>query len=147
MKLSGYLFTLAITASSINAVQAAEYEVKMLNRGEKGIMVFEPDYIVAEKGDTIRFIPTDKGHNVEGIKGMLPDNVENFKSPFNEEFTLQLTEEGFYGVKCTPHYAMGMVALISVGTPQNEEQIQNAKNPPKAKKLFKELFEQITLSK
>ena len=52
--------------------QAAEIEVLMLNKGAKGAMVFEPDLIVAAPGDTIRFVPTDKGHNVETIKGMLP---------------------------------------------------------------------------
>ncbi len=26
-----------------------------------------------------------------------------------------MTQEGLYGVKCTPHYAMGMVALLQVG--------------------------------
>nr|WP_249730243.1 plastocyanin/azurin family copper-binding protein [Chelatococcus sp. YT9] len=29
---------------------------------------------------------------------------------------IDFTETGFYGVKCTPHYDMGMVMLIQVGT-------------------------------
>ena len=44
---------------------AAEFEVKLLNKGEKGAMVFEPDYIKAAPGDTIcrfrrsrPFVPT-----------------------------------------------------------------------------------------
>ena len=45
----------------------------MLNKGEKGSMVFVPDLIAAAPGDTIRFVPTDKGHNMETIKGMLPE--------------------------------------------------------------------------
>ncbi len=41
---------------------AETFEVKMLNRGEKGTMVFEPDYLELEPGDRIRFIPTHKSH-------------------------------------------------------------------------------------
>lgn len=55
--------------------EAAEFEIKMLNKGEKGAMVFEPSFVKAAPGDTIRFVPTDKGHNAETIKGMLPDGA------------------------------------------------------------------------
>ena len=142
MKLFAYGIAFIVAGISISAAQAAEYEVKMLNRGEKGTMIFEPDFVKAEKGDVVRFVPTDKGHNVQSIKGMLPEGVEKFKTPYNEEFALELTEDGYYGIKCSPHYPMGMVALISVGNPANEEQAKKAKNPPKARKLFKQLFEQ-----
>jgi pseudoazurin len=129
------------------AAGAAEFEVKMLNKGEKGSMVFEPDLIVAAPGDTIRFVPTDKGHNVETIKGMLPEGVEAFKSKFNEEFTVTLDTEGVYGVKCTPHYAMGMVALIRVGDPGNLEEAKAVKQTGKAKSVFAELFGQVVAAK
>ena len=121
---------------------AAEIEVHMLNKGAKGAMVFEPDLIIAAPGDTIRFVPTDKGHNVETIKGMFPEGVEPFKSKFNKEFTITLDAEGVYGVKCTPHYAMGMVALIQVGEPANLEDAQAVKQSGKAKIVFAELFGQ-----
>jgi len=127
----------------VGAASAAEIEVHMLNKGAKGSMVFEPDFIVATPGDTIRFIPTDKGHNAESIKGMLPDGVEAFKSKFNEDYTLKIDQEGVYGIKCTPHYAMGMVALIKVGAPVNLTDAQNAKQTGKAKKVFEELFTQV----
>ncbi|WP_048645868.1 pseudoazurin [Nitratireductor soli] len=136
---------LTISAAVIlaGAAGAAEIEVLMLNKGEKGSMVFEPDLIVAAPGDTIRFVPTDKGHNVETIKGMLPEGVEAFKSKFNEEFTITVGEEGVYGVKCTPHYAMGMVALIRVGEPANAEEARAVKQPGKAKAAFADLFGQV----
>ncbi|MFC3722972.1 pseudoazurin [Neoaquamicrobium sediminum] len=124
------------------AAQAAEIEVHMLNKGAKGAMVFEPDLIVAAPGDTIRFVPTDKGHNVETIKGMFPEGAEPFKSKFNEEFTVTVTAEGVYGVKCTPHYAMGMVALIQVGEPANADEAKAVKQTGKAKAVFAELFGQ-----
>lgn len=125
------------------AAGAAEIEVKMLNKGEKGDMVFEPDLIVAAPGDTIRFVPTDKGHNVETIKGMFPEGAKAFKSKFNEDFSVTLDAEGVYGVKCTPHYSMGMVALIRVGEPANAETAQAVKQTGKAKALFTELFGQV----
>tara|TARA_R110002020_G_scaffold16823_1_gene59307 strand:+ start:3789 stop:4232 length:444 start_codon:yes stop_codon:yes gene_type:complete len=124
------------------AAQAADIEVHMLNKGAKGAMVFEPDLIVAAPGDTIRFIPTDKGHNVETIAGMLPDGAEPFKSKYNKEFTVTLDAEGVYGVKCSPHYAMGMVALIRVGDPANAADARAVKQSGKAKAVFTELFGQ-----
>lgn len=113
---------------------AAEHEVHMLNKGEAGAMVFEPAFVRAEPGDTIRFIPTDKSHNVESIADILPEGVEAFKSKINDEYTLTVSEAGLYGVKCTPHFAMGMVALIQVGdAPANLEAAQTAKMPKKAR--------------
>lgn len=125
---------------------AAEIEVKMLNKGEKGMMVFEPDFVSAAPGDTIRFVPTDKGHNVETIKGMIPEGAEAFKSKFSEEFTITLDKEGVYGVKCTPHYGMGMVALIEVGEPVNLAEAKAVKQSGKAKAAFAELFGQAVAS-
>ena len=122
---------------------AAEVQVKMLNKGAQGAMVFEPASAKLKPGDTVRFIPTDKGHNVETIKGMLPEGAEAFKSKFNEVFTVTLDKEGVYGIKCTPHYAMGMVALIEVGTPGNLEEAKAVKQPGKAKTAFAELFGQV----
>jgi len=139
------LAALALSAAVMvaGAARAAEIEVNMLNKGEKGAMVFEPDLIVAAPGDTIRFVPTDKGHNVESIKGMLPEGAEAFKSKFNEEFTVTVTAEGVYGVKCAPHYAMGMVALIRVGEPANADAAEAVKQTGKAKAVFAELFGQV----
>lgn len=143
------LAALALGAAVIvaGAAQAAEIEVQMLNRGEKGAMVFEPDLIIAAPGDTIRFVPTDKGHNVETIKGMFPEGAEPFKSKFNEDFRITLDAEGVYGVKCAPHYAMGMVALIRVGEPTNVDEAQSVKQKGKAKAVFAELFGQALAAK
>src|SRR5690606_31708961 len=122
-------------AAGILAVLAApalaeNIEVHMLNKGAEGAMVFEPAYIKANPGDTITFVPVDKGHNVESIKDMIPAAAEKFKSKINENYVLSVTEPGAYFVKCTPHYAMGMVALIVVGdNPANLEEIVAAKKP------------------
>lgn len=136
--------SLALGAAVIfaGAASSAEIEVHMLNKGAKGAMVFEPNMIIAAPGDTIHFIPTDKGHNVETIKGMIPEGAEPFKSKFNEKYTVTLATEGIYGVKCSPHYAMGMVALIKVGAPANADAAKAVKQSGKAKAVFAELFGQ-----
>jgi pseudoazurin len=139
--------TMAIALLFSSMLHAAEFEVKMLNKGEKGAMVFEPDFIKAMPGDTVRFIPTKKGHNVESIKGMLPEGVKKFKSKFNKEFVLTVEKDGLYGVKCSPHYSMGMVALISVGEPTNEANAMSVKQKGNVKKRFKAIFEEYEASK
>ena len=126
----------------VGSAQGAEIEVKMLNVGAKGPMVFEPDFVRAAPGDTIVFVPTQPGHNAESIPGMLPDGVEPFKSGFNHEYRLSVEKEGVYGVKCTPHYGMGMVALISVGTPANLDAAKAVKHPGKAQPTFQALLAQ-----
>lgn len=127
--------TIAFAAAAMTMFAAApafaeNFEVHMLNKGAEGAMVFEPAYVKANPGDTITFMPIDKGHNVESIKDMIPEGVAAFKSKINENYTLTVTEPGAYFVKCTPHYSMGMVALIVVGdNPGNLEQIIAAKKP------------------
>ena len=140
-----FIAALALGAAVIfaGAAGAAEVEIKMLNKGEKGAMVFEPNFVSVRPGDTIRFVPTDKGHNAETIKGMIPDGAEAFKSKFNEEITVTLDKEGIYGVKCAPHYGMGMVALIEVGQPVNLTEAQAVKQTGKAKAVFTGLFGQV----
>ncbi len=134
MKLATLLAAPALVLALAGTGFAAEHEVQMLNKGAAGTMVFEPAYVKAEPGDTVRFVPTDKSHNVESIKDILPEGVEVFKSKINEEYTLTVTEAGLYGVKCTPHLAMGMVALIQVGdAPANLEAAKTAKIPKKAR--------------
>lgn len=134
-------------AMAAGAAEAAEHEVLMLNKGTKGTMVFEPNFVRAAPGDTIRFVPENKGHNAETIKGMIPDGAEAFKGQMNAEVSVTLEKEGVYGVKCAPHYGMGMVALIVVGEPVNADAAQAVKHPGKAKTAFADLFGQTVASK
>ena len=136
MRTALYSLTLLVAAVLAGNAGAEEFQIKMLNKGEKGAMVFEPDFIKAAQGDTIRFVPIDKGHNAEAIKGMLPEGVESFKSKFNEEFVLTLSAEGIYGIKCSPHFGMGMVAMIVAGAPVNLDAAKEAKlNKKSAERL------------
>lgn len=126
-----------------SAAYAENFDVKMLNKGADGAMVFEPAYVKAAVGDTITFLSTDKGHNAEGIEGMLPEGVEAFKSGMGEDYVLTLTAEGLYGVKCTPHYSLGMVALIQAGAPVNLDAALAVTQKGKAKSRFEPLFAQV----
>ena len=123
---------------------AEEHVVQLLTKGDKGSMVFQPDFIKAAPGDTIKFVPGDKTHNVETIKGMAPDGALEIKSKMGETTTVTMTQEGVYGVKCSPHYGMGMVALIVVGKPVNLDAAQAVKQVGKAKTVFPTLFAQVT---
>jgi pseudoazurin len=114
---------------------AADFEVHMLNKGAEGTMVFEPAGLKVAPGDTVTFIPTDKGHSAETIKGMLPEGAAEFKGKLNEKVTVTFEQPGVYGVKCNPHLGMGMVAAIVVGDepPANIDAFNATKLPKKAR--------------
>lgn len=137
---------IALAGFAVAPALAVDYEVHMLNKGVAGTMVFEPAYVQAQPGDTVTFIPTDKGHNVEAIKDMLPEGVEIFKSKINETYTLTVDVPGVYGVKCTPHFAMGMVGLIFVGEDtSNLEAIKAIKVPKKVGERFEAIYTELAL--
>lgn len=121
---------------------AASHEVRMVTAAD-GAMRFEPDFIRAEPGDTIRFIPVDPTHNAETIRGMLPDGAEAFKGEISEDFTVTLTEEGVYGIVCKSHYAVGMVMLVAVGEPGNLDKASRWPHPLKAREIFRKHFERL----
>lgn len=141
MKFRSILMAMSIALASTLSLSAAEYEVHMLNKGTDGkAMVFEPAFLQIEVGDTVKFIPTDKGHNAEVIKDMFPEGGTQFKGKINEEFSVTFDVPGAYGYKCAPHFAMAMVGLIVVGSePANLSAITDARGPAKVKDAFAEL--------
>lgn len=123
---------------------AAEHEIKMLNKGEAGIMVFEPAFLEIAPGDTVHFRAVDKGHNAASVDGMIPEGGATWKGGLNKDVTVTLDVDGVYGVRCVPHYPMGMVALIVVGDPSvNLEAAKLVKHRGKAKQRMAELLERI----
>jgi pseudoazurin len=125
------------------AAQAAEVEVKMLNKGTEGVMVFEPALVKIAPGDTVKFVAVDKGHNAESIDGMAPDGAKPFAGKMNEELSVTFDTAGVYGFRCKPHYGMGMVGLVVVGDATNLEKAKAVNNPGKAKQAFAKLFEKL----
>ncbi len=136
----------ALAAGAIlfaGAAGAAEFDVKMLNRGADGPMVFEPNLVKAAPGDTVHFIAADKGHDVLSIKGMVPEGAEPFEGKLSQDLTVTLTVPGVYGFKCKPHYAMGMVGVVVVGDPVNLDSAKAVKQPGRAKKVFAKLLDEV----
>lgn len=139
--LSSIVVGAAIALMALSSAEAAEVEVKMLNHGQKGFMVFEPDLVLIQPGDSVQFVAVDKGHDVVSIDGMLPAGAKPFEGKMNQDLTVKFDVPGVYGVKCKPHYGMGMVGLVAVGSPQNLDQAEAVKHPGKAKKVFSAIFE------
>ena len=128
---------IAIAALMGSGAYAETIEVQMLNQGSDGErMVFEPAFVQAAAGDTIRFVATDRGHNAEINDDMLPEGAEPFKGRINEEIEVTFDIEGVYGVICKPHFAMGMVMTIAVGDVEIPEGYLEGRIPRKAKDRF-----------
>ncbi|MBY5814562.1 pseudoazurin [Rhizobium leguminosarum] len=141
----GLIATTAALIASAAPLMAANHEVHMLNKGADGAMVFEPGFVKVAPGDTVTFVPTDKSHNVETFKGLIPDGAQEFKSKANEQYQAKFDVPGAYVIKCTPHVGMGMVALIQVGdAPANLEVIKTAKVPNMVRKRLDADLAQLT---
>lgn len=136
--------TLALGLSFVVPASAEMLEVHMLNRGDAGTMVFEPDFLHIAPGDTVKFVPVDPAHNAESIPEMMPEGAEAFKGKINQEIEVTFDVEGVYGIKCLPHYAMGMVMTIAVGdVAEVPPAYMEGRIPPNAKKRFTEQFSQL----
>ena len=56
-----------VTLLAAPLTHAETFEVKMLNKGAEGAMVFEPAFVKAAVGDTINFVSTDKGQDRKSV--------------------------------------------------------------------------------
>ncbi|MGB7322555.1 MAG: pseudoazurin [Albidovulum sp.] len=131
------LTSLAFSLAFGGAAMAETFEVKMLNKGEEGQMVFEPSFLKIAAGDSVLFVPTDKSHNAESVEGMMPEGAEAFKGKISKEVEATFDVEGVYGVMCKPHYAMGMVMTIEVGDADAvPDTFFEGRVPKKAKERF-----------
>ena len=134
-----FSFTTALLFLFGGVALAETHEVEMLNEGSNGkVMVFEPSFVQAAPGDTIKFIPTDKGHNAIATEKMIPQGAESFQGVINEELAVTLSTEGIYGVLCLPHYGLGMVMTIAVGEVEASDDHIQGQIPPKARARFEE---------
>lgn len=136
----------ALAVLSAAPAAAKEHQVKMLNKGGDGkLMVFEPAFIKVARGDTVKFLAVQKGHNAESVAGMAPAGTAPFKGKINEEIVVRFTKDGVYGYKCLPHVGMGMVGIVQVGKPVNKASAKAAaqKLPGFGKKRLNELLDQV----
>lgn len=142
------LSALVLTAIAVIGIatdaSSAEVVVTTLNTGPGGVMVFDPAFVTLNPGDTIKLVPGDKGHNIETIKGMAPEGAPAVKTTVGSEETIPFAKEGVYGFKCSPHYMMGMVALVVVGKDRgNLERAKAVAHNKLAQKRFDALFAQV----
>ena len=138
-----YFFLITFLLFNLNSF-AAEITVEMLNkRGDGQMMVYSEDISRINIGDTITWIPTTKGHNVEFLVG--PNGWEiPKKSKINKEYSYTFDIPGIYFYQCTPHKVMGMIALVMVGNDNsNFDTIAKVKVFGKGKKKLTELLEQL----
>ena len=139
------LFTsLFILFISTQTVLAGDQTIEMLNKLGKEHMVYSKKIVNIDVGDTVFWKSTTKGHNVEFIKGGVPEGVEKFRSKINEDVKYKFEIPGIYAYWCTPHKGMGMIGFVVVGKDQsNLEAIKKIKYLGKSKKIAAELISSL----
>ena len=121
---------------------AKTWQVKMLNRNATGPMPFEPDYLHIAPGDSVKFLAVHNGHNAASIPGMAPQGAKPFTGRINEEIEVRFDVPGLYGVRCMPHYTMGMVMLVRVGDDESSS-VQQLQIPPDVPAAAQKRFHEI----
>ena len=123
---------------------AADVTIEMLNKQGKETMVFSEKIVRVNVGDTVFWKATTKGHNVEFIKGGVPEGVGKFKSKFNVDTEYKFTIPGIYAYWCTPHKGMGMIGFVVVGEDKsNIDAIKAIKFSGKSKKIAPDLINKL----
>ena len=144
MKTPLSFLTILATVTTFSSANAADTTVEMLNKRDDGAkMVYSEDIARIDVGDTITWVPTSKGHNVEFIAG--PDGFAiPKKSKNSKEVSITFDDPGIYYYWCTPHKGMGMIALVVVGGDKsNIEDIAGAKAVGKSKKKLAALLSEL----
>ena len=123
---------------------AANETIEMLNKQGNESMVFSKKIVRVNVGDTVFWKSTDKGYNVEFIKGGVPEGVEKFKSKFNKDTEYKFTVPGIYAYWCTPHKSMGMIGFVIVGDDKsNLDAVKSIRFSGKSKKVAAELINSL----
>ena len=125
---------------SISA-SATDQTVEMLNKLEKENMVFSKKIVNVDVGDTVFWKATKSGHNVEFVKGGVPEGVDKFRSKLSKDAEYKFEIPCIYAYWCTPHKGMGMIGFVIVGGDKsNLNEIKNIKYIGKSKKIALELI-------
>tara|TARA_Y100000590_G_scaffold122821_1_gene140672 strand:- start:165 stop:599 length:435 start_codon:yes stop_codon:yes gene_type:complete len=144
MKLLKKLIFILFSFLFLSNAYAANETIEMLNKQGKESMVYSKKVVKIDVGDTIFWKATDKGHNVEFIKGGVPEGVDKFKSKYNVDVEYTFTVPGIYAYWCTPHKNMGMIGFIVVGGDKtNLEAIKKIRFSAKSKKIAPDLINSL----
>tara|TARA_B100001029_G_scaffold114104_1_gene94343 strand:+ start:295 stop:735 length:441 start_codon:yes stop_codon:yes gene_type:complete len=123
---------------------AADETIEMLNKLGKESMVYSKKIVRVDIGDTVYWKSTNPGHNVEFIKGGVPEGVEKFKTKFSKDAQYTFKVPGIYAYWCTPHKSMGMIGFVVVGNDKsNLENIKKIKYYSRSKKIAPELINSL----
>ena len=138
------LITASIMALFATTAYAEDMTVEMLNKRDDGAkMVYSEDIARIDVGDTITWVPTSKGHNVEFKAGPTGWKAPK-KSKNSKEVAITFDTPGIYYYWCTPHKGMGMIGLVVVGDDtSNMATIVKAKAMGKSKKKLKALLGEL----
>ena len=144
MKTIKILITAFILLFFTSSSFAADVTIDMLNKLGKESMVYSKKIARVNVGDTVTWLATSKGHNVEFIKGGVPAGVDKFKSKFNKDVSYKFTIPGIYAYWCTPHKSMGMIGFVVVGdNKSNLDDIKKIKYVAKSKKIAPNLIDNL----
>ena len=138
-----FIISISLFLFSSNSM-AADETIEMLNKLGKESMVFSKKIVRVDIGDTVYWKATDKGHNVEFIKGGVPEGVDKFKTKFNKDAQYTFNVPGIYAYWCTPHKSMGMIGFVVVGNDKsNLEDIKKIKFYSRSKKIAPDLINSL----
>ena len=138
-----FIISISLFLFSSNSM-AADETIEMLNKLGKESMVYSKKVVKIDVGDTVFWKATDKGHNVQFIKGGVPEGVDKFKSKFNKDTEYKFTIPGIYAYWCTPHKNMGMIGFVVVGGDKsNLENIKKIRFSAKSKKIAPDLINSL----
>ena len=133
------LFTITVIFFA-NTISAATFEVEMLNRLGKESMVYSQSVVNIQPGDTVKWLATTKGHNVQFLT--VPEGVGSFRSKLNVDTEYTFTVPGIYLYQCTPHKNMGMIAVVVVGgNKDNLNAITSSRVAGKSKQRLAKIIE------
>ena len=135
------LTTVSLVLAMATPALAEDMIIEMLNKRDDGAkMVYSEDIARIDVGDTITWVPSSKGHNVEFIAG--PDGWKApRKSKLSKEVEMTFDTPGVYVYQCTPHKSMGMIGIVVVGDGDND--VSKAKVKGKSKKKLKALLAEL----
>ena len=126
-----------------NTLSAATFEIEMLNRLGKESMVYSQSVVNIQSGDTVKWLATTKGHNVQFLS--VPEGVGTFRSKLNVDTEYTFTVPGIYLYQCTPHKNMGMIAVVVVdGNKDNLNAITSARVAGKSKQRLAKIIETLS---
>ena len=132
------LFTILFISQS---AFAADQTIEMLNKLGKENMVFSKKIVKVDIGNTVFWKSIKPGHNVEFIKGGVPEGVGKFRSALSKDTEYKFEIPGIYAYWCTPHKGMGMIGFVIVGDDKsNLDAVKKIKYIGKSKKIAEELI-------